>query len=309
MVKKIIFPLIAAIIWGTAFVAQSMGAQTVPPFSFNAARSIVAVATLAIILTISNKIKKRNGAAEKIKGGKGGIKTLLIGGFCCGTAMAVATGLQQTGLGETDAGKASFITALYIVLVPIFARFFGKRISVFTAVSIAIAVAGMYLLCVSDSLTVGSGDIYVILCAFCFSIHILVIDRFAPFTDCIALSLVQFSVMAIESAIVAAIFEKPSLEGLVGALLPILYLGIFSSGIAYTLQIVAQKGSDPTLVALILSLESVFGALAGALILHETMSSREIIGSALMLVAVILSQLPAEWLKKLPSKKAEGKKE
>lgn len=153
----------------------------------------------------------------------------------------------------------------------------------------------MFLLCVSEGLTIAGSDLYIMLCALCLAIQILLIDHYAPLTDCVALSLVQFTVMAAESAVIALIFESPTIAGVRGSLVPILYLGVFSSGVAYTLQIVAQKDSDPTMVSLILSLESVFGAIAGALILHETMSVREYFGCALMLAAVMLSQLPAAW--------------
>lgn len=301
-VKNIIFPILAALIWGTAFVAQSVGAEHVPPFAFNAARGVVAVVALSVILLVWNMIKKRRGDVEKPSGG---MRSLIIGGICCGVMLSIATNLQQMGLGETDAGKASFITALYIVLVPILGLFLRRRASVTTAVSVAIAVVGLYLLCVGDSFTIQGSDVYVLICAFCFAIHILVIDYFAPKTDGIALSLVQFIVMTLSSAILSAIFEQPTVEGIMAALGQILYVGIFSSGVAYTLQILAQKGSDPTVVTLLLSLESVFGALAGAIILHEVMSGREYFGCALMLCAVMLAQIPTSVWKKLFAKKAK----
>lgn len=301
-VKNIIFPIVAALIWGTAFVAQSVGAEHVPPFAFNAARGVVAVVALSVILMVWNMIKKRRGDTEKPSGG---MRSLIIGGICCGVMLSIATNLQQVGLGETDAGKASFITALYIVLVPILGLFLRRRASVTTAVSVAIAVVGLYLLCVGDSFTIQGSDVYVLICAFCFAIHILVIDYFAPKTDGIALSLVQFIVMTLSSAILSAIFEQPTVEGILAALGQILYVGIFSSGVAYTLQILAQKGSDPTVVTLLLSLESVFGALAGAIILHEVMSGREYFGCALMLCAVMLAQIPTSAWKKLFAKKAK----
>lgn len=295
-VKNVLFPIVAAMIWGTAFVAQSVGAEHVPPFTFNAARSVVAVVSLTVILLVWKAIKRRRGDTEKASGG---MKALILGGICCGTVMCIATNLQQIGLGETDAGKASFITALYLVLVPMLGLFLRRRTSAATAISVAISVVGLYLLCVSDSFTVQGSDVYVLICALCFAVHILVIDHFAPLTDGIALSLVQFIVMTVESAVLAAIFEQPTVEGIIAALGQILYVGIFSSGVAYTLQILAQKDSDPTVVTLLLSLESVFGAIAGAIILHEVMSKREYWGCALMLCAVLLSQIPAEVWKKL----------
>lgn len=299
-IKNIIFPLVAAFIWGTAFVAQSVGAEHVPPFAYTAARSVVAIVTLSVILAVYTLIKKQRGTYEKPSGG---MRTLIIGGICSGTAMCIATNLQQTGLGETDAGKASFITALYIVLVPILGLFLHRRTGITTAISVAIAVVGMYLLCVGNGFSIQKSDILVLICALCFAFHILIIDYFAPKTNGIALSLVQFIVCALESGVMTLIFERPTIEGIMAALGTILYVGIFSSGVAYTLQIIAQKGSDPTVVSLLLSLESVFGALAGAVILHEVMSGREYFGCALMLCAVMLSQIPTDVWKRLFKKK------
>ncbi len=287
--RGIVAPVVAAAIWGLAFTAQSIGAGYVGPFTFTAARSAIAVITLSVILAIAMLLRRRRGEAAQASGGK---RALIVGGVCCGTVLCIATNLQQMGLGETDAGKASFITALYIVLVPIFGLFFRRRASASTAVSVAIAVAGMYLLCVNEGLTVQGSDIYVIICAFCFAAHILIIDHFAPMTDGIALSLVQFAVMTVESAVCMFIFEQPDIHAILGCIGQILYVGVLSSGVAYTLQIVAQKSSDPTMVSLLLSLESVFGAISGAIVLHETMTGREYAGCALMLCAVMLSQVP-----------------
>ena len=292
----------AALIWGTAFVAQSVSADLVPPFTFNAVRSAVAIVPAGIMLAVFTAVQKRRGTYEKPSGG---MRSLIIGGICCGTVLCIASSFQQTGLGETDAGKASFITALYIVLVPLLGLLFKRRTGITTAISVAIAVVGMYLLCIGEDFSVQGSDMYVLVCALCFAVHILVIDYFAPKTDGIALSLVQFIVCAIESGILAVIFERPTLDGIIASLGSILYVGIFSSGVAYTLQILAQKGSDPTVVSLLLSLESVFGALAGAIILHEVMSGREYLGCVLMLCAVMLAQIPIEVWKKLFVKKAK----
>lgn len=292
----------AALIWGTAFVAQSVSADLVPPFTFNTVRSAVAIVPAGIMLAVFTAVQKRRGTYERPSGG---MRSLIIGGICCGTVLCVASSFQQTGLGETDAGKASFITALYIVLVPLLGLLFKRRTGITTAISVAIAVVGMYLLCIGEDFSVQGSDMYVLVCALCFAVHILVIDYFAPKTDGIALSLVQFIVCAIESGILAVFFERPSLDGIIASLGSILYVGIFSSGVAYTLQILAQKGSDPTVVSLLLSLESVFGALAGAIILHEVMSGREYLGCVLMLCAVMLAQIPTSVWKKLFAKKAK----
>lgn len=294
-VRGVVAPIVAAVIWGLAFTAQSIGAGYVGPFTFTAARSVVAVLALGVILLAATLIRRRVGGYERPAGGA---RALIIGGVCCGTLLCIATNLQQAGLNGTDAGKASFITALYIVLVPVFGLIFGRRVSASTAVSVAIAVAGMYLLCVGSGFSVQGSDIYVIICAFCFACHILTIDHFAPKVDGIALSLVQFAVMAVESGICMLIFEKPDLSALAGCLPQILYVGVLSSGVAYTLQIIAQKASDPTMVSLLLSLESVFGAISGTIVLHETMTAREYVGCALMLCAVMLSQIPSSVFKR-----------
>lgn len=299
MMRKIVAPILAALIWGTAFVAQRVAADDAPAFAFNALRSLVAVATLAVILLISRQFQRRSHAEPP----KHSLKDLLLGGLCCGTITAIATGLQQLGLEGTDSGKAGFITALYIVLVPILGLFFKRKATLLTAISVAISVAGMYLLCVKENFTFQKSDVRLILCALCFAVQILCIDHFAPKTNSIALSLAQFAVMAVESALLSLLLEDHRTDWVIPCLMPILYVGIFSSGVAYTLQIVAQKGSDPTVVSLLLSLESVFSVIAGALILHETMSGREYLGCALMLMAVVLSQIPVSWFRKKISAK------
>ena len=296
MFIKIILSLIAAFIWGTSFVAQSLGADVLPPFAFNAARSFVAVIAIALILLIFNKTKPFQKEAEKQNGN---IKKLIIGGICCGIPLTIAINLQQMGLGETDAGKAGFITALYIVLIPIFGLFLRRRTSFSTVISVAIAVVGMYLLCIGSSFSIKTSELYLIVCAICFAIHILVIDKFAPQTNCIALSLVQFAFAAIASTILSLIFESATLSGLIACSGQLVYVGVLSSGVAYTLQILALDGSDPTVVSLLFSLESVFSVIAGTIVLQEKMSRQEYLGCFLILLAVMLSQIPASVIKKL----------
>lgn len=302
--RGVIAPIAAAMIWGFAFSAQSIGAEYVGAFTFNTARGVVAVVSLGVVLLVATLLRRRaaplRGADEsdsadaKARPRTTKWRDLLVGGVCCGTVMCIATNLQQAGLGETDSGKAGFITALYIVLVPIFGLFFRRRVSPLTAISVAVAVFGMYFLCVGDGFSVQGSDIYVMICAVCFAVHILVIDHFAPRVDGIALSLVQFAVMTVESGICMLIFESPQLGALAACLPQVLYVGILSSGVAYTLQIIAQQANDPTVVSLLLSLESVFSAVGGALFLHEVMTAREYVGCGLMLCAVVLSQLKWE---------------
>lgn len=293
-VRHIVLPLIAAFIWGTAFVAQSIGAETLGPFAFNAMRSVVAFIVLAIGLLLYALFRRSFWVIVT----RDKVKKLLFGGFCCGTILAIASYLQQAGIAETSSGKAAFITALYIVLVPILALFRHKKANLFVWMGVAMAVVGLYLLCVKDGFSLAVSDILVMLCALVFSVHILSVDHFAAEVNGVALSCVQFLTMTVWSTLGMLFFETVPWEQTGEFLWPVLYVGVFSSGVAYTLQIVAQKGANPTVVSLLLSLESVFGVLAGALIQDEKMLPREYIGCALMLAAVLLAQIPSKRNKK-----------
>ena len=285
-IRQNVFPVLAAIIWGTAFVAQSVGADYVEPFTFNAARSGVAFLFLLVLCLL------RRGVTKAAVPAAASFRELLLAGSCCGIALTVATNLQQKGLETTTSGKAGFITALYIVIVPIAGIFLKKKAPKTIWLSVALAVVGLYCLCITDGFTITTGDAYILLCAFCFSAHILVIDHFSGRVDGISMSCVQFFVVTVLSAIGMAATETPSWEAVGACIGPILYVGIFSSGVAYTLQILAQKDSNPTVVSLLLSLESVFATVAGAVILGDKMSGREYFGCVLMLLAVVLAQLP-----------------
>ena len=285
--RQNVFPVLAALIWGTAFVAQSVSTEFVGPFTFNAARSAVAFVFLLVFCLLMRAKRKKDGTAQT-----GTKRDLLVGGLACGIALTVAAFLQQKGLETTTSGKAGFITALYIVLVPIVGIFLRKKAPRAIWISVALALVGLYCLCITEDLTVTIGDFYVLLCAFCFTAHILVIDHFGQLVDGVELSCAQFLVAAVLSGIGMLITETPSLEAILLCIGPILYVGIFSSGVAYTLQILAQKDSNPTVVSLLLSLESVLATLAGAVILHDRMSGREYLGCLLVLCAVVLAQLP-----------------
>ncbi|MBO5001219.1 MAG: DMT family transporter, partial [Prevotella sp.] len=245
-------------------------------------------------------------------------RDLLIGGFCCGTALAVASNFQQAGIAAgTEAGKAGFLTALYVVLVPLFGLFFRRKVSLPVWIAVVLSVASLYLLCIKGEFTLAMGDLLVLVCAVCFAIHILVIDHFTAKVDGIKLSCVQFFVAAVwatlaklvcailgangigDTSVVTSIFAMPDWAGIWACILPILYVGVFSSGVAYTLQILAQKDSNPTVVTILLSLESVFAVIAGAIILQQQMTGREYLGCVLMLVAVILAQIPNPFEKKV----------
>ena len=286
-VRQNVLPVLAALIWGTAFVAQSVGADYVEPFTFNAARSAIAFVFLLILCLVRRGMQK--GIVESATKSW---KDLAVGGLCCGVALTVATNLQQKGLETTTSGKAGFITALYIVIVPIVGIFMKKKAPRTLLISVPLAVAGLYCLCITEDFSVTEGDFYVFLCAICFSAHILVIDHFTQKVDGVELSCAQFLVVTVLSSIGMLATESPSLAALRMCIWPILYVGIFSSGVAYTLQILAQKDSNPTVVSLLLSLEAVFATVSGALILGDRMSGKEYLGCVLMLAAVVLAQLP-----------------
>lgn len=289
-IKSMILLVLTALIWGMAFVAQSVGMNYIGPFTFNCIRSIMGGLVLIPCILFFDKREK----GEAKQGKKEDTKTLLIGGICCGLALCIASNLQQIGIKYTTVGKAGFITALYIVLVPIFGIFLRKKVSGRVWLSVAISVVGLYLLCITDEFRIGKGDFFVLLCALVFTIHILVIDYFSPKVNGIKLSCIQFLVAGILSGVPMLISEKPSISTILAAWAPLLYAGIMSCGVGYTLQIVAQKDADPTIASLILSLESVFSVLAGWLILGQTLAGKEIVGCVLMFAAIILAQLPTK---------------
>ena len=283
--------MLAAMIWGFAFVTQSLGAVHVGPFTVNAVRSIIAVAFLAIL---SQVLRKRRGETWKQSFEKNPhyLRDLLVGGGCCGAALTIATNLQQKGIETTTSGKAGFLTAMYIVIVPLFGILLKKRAGKNVWIGVAVAVVGLYFLCIQEDLTVATGDFYILLCAVFFAVQIMLVDHFVVNIDSVELSLVQFFTVAVISSVFMFAVERPAAAAIQAAIWPLLYLGICSSGIAYTLQIVAQKGSNPTVISILLSLESVFAVLGGALFLHDQLSGREYFGCLMMLVAVVLAQLP-----------------
>ena len=286
-IRQNVLPLLAAFIWGTAFVAQSMAAGHVGPFTFNAARSVIAFFFLLVLCVIRRIWQSKAGMTPASTP-----KALMIGGICCGTSLAVASNLQQKGIETTTSGKAGFITALYIVLVPIAGLFLKRRVGIKVWAGVALAMAGLYCLCITEGFSIAVGDFYLLGCAVCFTVQIMCIDHFAQKVDGVELSCAQFFVVSIISTVGMFLTETPTMEAVSTCLWPILYVGVFSSGVAYTLQILAQKDSNPTVVTLLLSLESVFATIAGAVILHDKMSAREYLGCALMLFAVVLAQLP-----------------
>lgn len=290
-VKSSILLFLAAFIWGVAFVAQSVGMDYVGPMTFNGSRFLLGGTVLLPLIYYRKKTgqeKKPDSPQEA-----GALRrTTLIGGLCCGLAICISSCLQQYGIQYTTVGKAGFITALYIVIVPVLGIFLGKKAGPLVWVGAVAATAGFYLLCITESFQINRGDILVFFCAIGFSFHILIIDHFAPKADGVKLSCIQFYVSGILCTIAAVILEKPSLSGLMDGAVPILYAGIFSCGVAYTLQIMGQAKVQPTVASMILSLESVISVLAGWVILGETLTGRQFVGCILVFAAVLLAQLP-----------------
>ncbi len=273
--------LAASLIWGLAFVAQSVGMEFVGPFTFNAARSLIGALALAPFALLHEKSELKTGLRKTARAG-----------LVCGLIVFVATNLQQAGLLYTSAGKAGFITSFYIVLVPVAGIFLKKRTSVLTWAAVGLAVAGLYLLCfgAGEGLRLEKGDALVFFCALAFTAHILAIDRYAPAVDVVLLSCLQFFISGLLSLAAALLFERPSLPALYMARLPVLYTGVLSSGAAYTFQIVGQKRLRPQVASLLMSFEAVFAALAGWLLLRQGLSARELVGCCLLLAAIIMVQ-------------------
>ncbi len=293
--KSSLLLFLTAAIWGSAFVAQSVGMEHVGPFTFNGARSVIATIVLFPCILFLKRFTPSNPVTSSDTSDISEIisKPLLIGGISCGLLLTAATMFQQYGILSTSVGKAGFLTALYIILVPVLGLFLRKKCSPLIWLSVVLALIGLYLLSVTDGFTsIETGDILLVICAFLFAVHILVIDHFSPLCDGVKMSCIQFFVSAVICTVAALIFEKPTLNALLGAAVPILYAGVFSSGVAYTLQIIGQKNMNPTVASLILSLESVISVLSGWLILKQQLTLRELFGCVIVFAAIIIAQLP-----------------
>ncbi|RGI42042.1 DMT family transporter [Roseburia sp. OM04-10BH] len=288
-IKSSLILLLTATIWGVAFVAQSVGMEYIGPFTFNAIRCVLGGLVLIPVILVLKK-KKEIGAENQEKEDK---KTLWIGGIACGVILCIASNLQQFGIMEASVGKSGFFTALYIVMIPVIGIFIGKRPGIKLWFCVALAVVGMYLLCMKDgSFTIERADIMLLLCALAFSFHILVVDYFSPKVGGVKMSCIQFFVCGVLSAVGMLFTETPDISNIQAAWLPLLYAGLLSCGVGYTLQIVGQKGINPVIASLIMSLESVISALAGWVILGQVLSPKEILGCVLMFVAIIITQIP-----------------
>lgn len=309
-IRNTIFLFLTAMIWGAAFVAQSVSMDYIGPFTFICLRSVIGGLFLIPVIMIIDNIRKK-GQKEGMNtvntnGGSGNFKNmqeenqrlswknkkLLESGIVCGIFLFLANCFQQTGIQYTTVGKAGFITTFYIILVPIIGLFFKKYCGILTWISVVIALAGLYFLCITEKLTIQKGDALILCCSFLYTGQILAIDHYNPFVDGVKMSCIQFLTGGVLGAISMFLFETPDMGMILKAAGPILYTGIMSTGVAYTLQAVGQKGLNPTVAALIMSLESVFSALSGYLFLHQMLTTRELIGCVLMFIAIVLAQLP-----------------
>ena len=294
--------ILTAFIWGIAFVAQSVSMDYIGPFTFNCVRNLIGALVLLPCIAFLNRLSpeeasRRQPAPEKKR-------ILLQGGIACGILLFAASNLQQIGIQYTTVGKAGFITALYIVMVPVFGLFLKKKCGFNIWIGVFLALIGFYLLTMNGSFSLSSGDLFVLLGSVIFTFHILVIDYFSPKTNGVKMSCIQFFVCGILSGIFMLFTEEPSISAILAAWKPILYAGVLSCGVAYTLQIIGQRNFNPTIASLLLSLESVFSVLAGWLLLGEKLSSREASGCVLIFFAILLAQLPAD----LFSKKKQRRK-
>ena len=285
--------ILTAFIWGTAFVGQRAGMESVGPVTFNAARMALAAITIGITAFCLRRRDRQALEGRTDAGIREYRRNTIVGGICCGTFLGCAAFFQQIGIVHTTAGKAGFITAMYILLVPVIGFIvFRKKTSWLGWTAVLIGVVGMYLLCAKEGLSLSRGDALVAVCALFFSGHILCCDYFVQRGNAVRISAIQFLTACVLSTPAALIMENPTWGQIRAAAIPILWLGVLSGGIGYTLQIVAQQWTNPTVASLLMSLESVFAVIAGTVVLHEHMSSRELAGCAVMFAAIILVQIP-----------------
>ena len=310
--RNTFFLFLTAMIWGAAFVAQSVSMDYIGPFTFICLRSVIGGLFLIPVIIVLDGIRRKsqNESANVVssentlhniemdieKEEKQRLswknKQLIEGGIVCGILLFFANCFQQTGIQYTTVGKAGFITTFYIIIVPLIGLFFKKYCGILTWIGVVIALAGLYFLCITQKLTIQRGDALILCCSVLYAGQILAIDHYNPFVDGVKMSCIQFLTGGVLGAVFMFLFENPSVAMILSAAGPILYTGIMSTGVGYTLQSVGQKGLNPTVAALILSLESVFSALSGYVFLHQVLTTRELIGCVLMFIAIVLAQLP-----------------
>ncbi len=296
--------LLTALIWGSSFVAQSVGMESVEGFTFNGIRTMIGAFVLLLFILIRDMITGKGMSREQLAQRKTLDKKALIYGSILGLVFCVASNFQQFAFEYSTSGKIAFVTALYMFFVPLFGLVLKKRVPLLTWICVIFGFVGLYFLCMnpSDLGAINRGDVRAFICAIFYAVHILMVERFAPDVDGAKLSCVQFFVSGIISCVLMFLFENPQMDAILTAAVPILYAGILSCGLAYTFQIVGQKYTEATVASLIMCMESVFAVLTAALILHETMTGREIIGCVIMFAAIILSELSglitSKWKKK-----------
>lgn len=289
---------LTAVIWGMAFVFQSKGMEYMDPLTFNGVRSLIGAASLLVFVLVRNRLTGKSFRDLDWK-------LTIRAGVCCGIALTIASTLQQYGIMQTSVGKAGFITTLYIIFVPMAGLLFGRRVSKVVWGAAGMAAVGMYLLCMNESFSVNMGDVLVFICALFFTAHIMIVDYFSPKTDGVIISLIQFTVCGIVCLTGAFIWGNPAWSQITSGVSTLLYAGVMSCGVAYTLQIVGQNGVNPTVAALLMSLESVVATVAGVvaykigfLKTDQTMTLRQVAGCMIVFAAVILVQLPKQWFEK-----------
>jgi len=302
--KGVIMLLLTAFVWGISFVAQSVGMEDVEAFTFNGIRTLMGAAVLLPIILLRDKKETRGMETEQVAARRQADQKTVRYGIVLGVVLCAASNFQQFAFYDSTSGKIAFITAFYMFFVPLFGLFLRKRVPLLTWICVAFGVVGLFFLCIDPSSPAGinRGDALALCCSVIYAVHILLIEKFAPDADGIKLSCVQFIVSGIISCILMFIFESPDLAAIGTAIVPLLYSGIMSCGLAYTFQIVGQKYTEATVASLLMCLESVFGVLCGAIILHEVLTPAEIVGCVIMFAAIILSQLSdtitAKWRKK-----------
>lgn len=290
--KGVIMLLLTAFIWGSSFVAQSIGMEAIEAFTFNGIRTLMGAVVLLPVVFFRDKSKTEKMDEAARRQHKALNRKTLIYGSILGVFLCIASNFQQFAFNYSESGKIAFITSLYILIVPLLSLIFRKKVPVLTWICVAVGFVGLYFLCI-DPNNIGAinfGDILTLICAFFFAVHILLVERFVTGLDGVKLSCIQFFVSGTISCILMFIFESPDIEAIGTAIVPLLYSGVMSCGLAYTFQIIGQKYTEATVASLLMCMESVFGVLCGALILHEALSPREIIGCVIMFAAILISQ-------------------
>lgn len=290
--KGVFLLLLTAFIWGSSFVAQSVGMESVEGFTFNGIRTLIGAAVLLPVILIRSAADKKKPSEMTAEQKKAANKKLIISGSIIGVALCVASNFQQFAFNYSSPGKIAFITAFYMFFVPLIGLFIGKRVPAVTWLCIMLGTVGLYFLCIGDEGLSGinKGDVLTLICAVCYAVHILLIERLAPGADSVKISCIQFLVSGAISCILMFIFETPSLTAIKACIIPLLYSGVMSCGFAYTFQIVGQKYTESTVASLLMCTESVFGVVCSAILVHEQLLPREYIGCAIMFVAIVLSQ-------------------